>query len=153
MPTRPIVLSPEDRPRSLNVLGEQITVLAAADQTGGPEIFFPSGPVGSGPPPHHHGWDEAFYVLRGDVTFVVGDESRLAGPGSCVYVPGGTLHLFEMGPGGAEMLSITSAPGASGMFTAIDQAVAAGDTDLAAVVAVVTAHGATVALPADTVDA
>jgi quercetin dioxygenase-like cupin family protein len=150
MPNRAIVLSPEDRPRSLNVLGERVTVLADAAQTGGLELFFQSGPEGSGPPPHHHDWDEAFYILRGQVTFVVDGDARIAGPGATVYVPGGTVHLFQMGSGGAEMLSITTAAGASGMFTAIDQAVSTTpDLDLPGIVAVVTAHGSTVVLPTD----
>ena len=122
-----IVMPPEDRPRSLNVLGEQVTVLAAAEQTGSFEIFFQSGPEGSGPPPHSHEWDEAFYVLRGELTLVLDGEVHTAGAGSVVYLPGGTVHEFRMGPGGAELLSLTSRAGASEMFTAMDREASATD--------------------------
>jgi quercetin dioxygenase-like cupin family protein len=68
---QPFVVSPQDRTQLLRVVGEHITVLASAAQTGSYEIFFQAGPEGSGPPPHNHPWDEAFYVLRGEVAFGV----------------------------------------------------------------------------------
>jgi hypothetical protein len=49
--TQPVVVTPEDRPQGLNVVGEQITVLADAAATGSYEIFRQAGPEGSGPPP------------------------------------------------------------------------------------------------------
>ena len=90
MTYQPIVTAPGDRPHPLNVVGEQITVLASATQTGSYEIFVQSGPEGSGPPPHSHPWDEAFYVLRGSVEFCVGDLEATARPATLVHVPGGT---------------------------------------------------------------
>ena len=77
MTAQPFVVSPQDRTRSLSVVGEHITVLASAAQTGSYEIFFQAGPEGSGPPPHNHPWDEAFYVLHGEVAFGVGDRESL----------------------------------------------------------------------------
>jgi hypothetical protein len=50
------VVTPATRPAPLNVVGEQITVLASGSQTGGYEIFRQAGPEGSGPPPHRHPW-------------------------------------------------------------------------------------------------
>jgi hypothetical protein len=43
------VVTPATRPAPLNVVGEQITVLASGSQTGGYEIFRQAGPDGSGP--------------------------------------------------------------------------------------------------------
>ncbi|HZZ34649.1 MAG TPA: hypothetical protein VFE03_02910, partial [Caulobacteraceae bacterium] len=63
----PIIVMPGQAPRPLNVVGEQITVLASGQQTGGYEIFLQVGTEGSGPPPHSHGWDEAFYVTKGEI--------------------------------------------------------------------------------------
>jgi mannose-6-phosphate isomerase-like protein (cupin superfamily) len=48
----------------------------------------------SGPPLHHHEFDEAFYVLEGELTFQLGDERRTAGPGELVFAPGGAVHTF-----------------------------------------------------------
>src|SRR3954453_12086278 len=115
-----MVVSLEDRPQSLNVLGEQITVLASGAQTGSYEIFFQAGPEGTGPPPHHHPWDEAFYIIAGEVTFGVGDIESVATAGTLVQVPGGTMHWFRIGESGGEMLSVTSRRGASELFADID---------------------------------
>ena len=44
-----------------------------------------------GPPLHHHEFDEAFYVLAGEVTFQVRDELFAAGPGAVAFAPGGAI--------------------------------------------------------------
>lgn len=44
MSPEPMVVASAGRPRSLNVVGEQVTVLASGEQTGSFEIFFQSGP-------------------------------------------------------------------------------------------------------------
>lgn len=67
-------------------------------------------PQGSGAPPHNHDLDdEAFYVLEGEVTFAIGDESPIrATPGSFVFVPGGVTHAFEVNSPTARYLIITT---------------------------------------------
>ena len=45
---KPFIVFPGQAPRLLNVAGEQITVLACAEQTHGYEIFLQQGPAGSG---------------------------------------------------------------------------------------------------------
>jgi quercetin dioxygenase-like cupin family protein len=121
MTAQPLVVSPQDRPQPLRVVGEHITVLASAAQTASYAIFFQAGPEGSGPPPHDHRWDEAFYVLRGEVAFGIGDRERQAVAGILVQGPGGTTHWFRYGRGGGEMLSLTSGAGASAFFTDVDR--------------------------------
>jgi quercetin dioxygenase-like cupin family protein len=145
---QPMVVSPEDRPRSLSVVGEQITVLASGAQTGSYEIFLQAGPEGSGPPPHNHPWDEAFYVMRGEVAFGVGDIERVALPGTLVQLPGGTTHWFRFGPGGGEMLSMTSRAGAAAFFTEVDRKISPQDPDLGELLGVAEAHGLSIPLPA-----
>jgi quercetin dioxygenase-like cupin family protein len=49
-------------------------------------------PHGPGPPLHVHEFDEAFYVLEGELTFQVGDDLLTAGPGELAFAPGGTPH-------------------------------------------------------------
>ena len=91
---------PATRPAPLNVVGEQITVLAPGSRTGGYEIFRQAGPEGSGPPPHCHPWDESFYVVSGNIAFGVGDKDMIAEPGTLVHLPAGTMHWFRYGQGG-----------------------------------------------------
>ena len=129
MPT-PFVTQAGSSPRPLNVVGENITVLASGAQTGGYEIFLQNGPENSGPPPHNHPWDESFYVIRGEIAFGIGDAETVAFPGTFVHLPAGTTHWFRFGKGGGEMVSMTSREGASRMFTEMDREIAPDNPDI-----------------------
>lgn len=146
MDGHPIVVGPDERPTPLDLVGEDITVLASGAQTGTYEIFLQVGSEGSGPPPHHHPWDEAFYVLRGEVTFGADGEESTVGPGTLVHIPGGTTHWFRLGDGGAEMLSVTSQEGAASFFTALSR-VSQQAASFDDIIRTAAAHGATVLPP------
>jgi hypothetical protein len=89
-------------------------------------------------------------VIAGQVTFGVGGgEDRLAPPGTFVHIPGGSTHWFRFGPGGGEMISMTSRPGAAAFFTDIDREVSPTEPDFTTVLRVATSHGLTVPLPAN----
>lgn len=48
------------------------------------------------PPPHiHHAHEEGFYVLEGELEFMIGSESLRAGKGTFVMVPLGVPHTFS----------------------------------------------------------
>lgn len=47
-----------------------------------------------GPPLHHHDFDEAFYILEGELTFQVEDEILTAGPGELAFAPRGVAHTL-----------------------------------------------------------
>ena len=136
------VVTPATRPTPLNVVGEQITVLAPGSRTGGYEIFRQAGPEGSGPPPHSHPWDESFYVVRGSVAFGIGGKDMIAEPGTLVHLPAGTIHWFRYGEGGGEMISMTSREAASHFFTDADRA-----TSHEALVEVANQYGISIFLP------
>jgi quercetin dioxygenase-like cupin family protein len=138
---QPFVVSRQDRAQSLRVVGEHITVLASAAQTRSYQIFFQAGPEGSGPPPHSHPCDEAFFVLRGEVAFGIGDRVSLALAGTLVQVPGGTTHRFRYGRGGGETLTLTSGEGASEFFTDVDRDVSPENPDLSKFIGIAESHG------------
>src|SRR5215831_7331135 len=144
--SKPIIIE-KSTPKTLNVVGEQIVVLASGDQTGSYEVFNQAGPEGSGPPPHNHPWDEAFYVTRGEIQFGVGDREAVARPGTFVHVPAGTTHWFRFGAGGGEMLSLTSRAGAAKMFADFDREVAPDKPDFAKLAEVAGRHGAKIGAP------
>ncbi len=53
-------------------------------------------PGADGPESHVHAdEDDAFYILEGELTFVVDDEEVVAGPGTFVLVPPGVRHGFS----------------------------------------------------------
>ncbi len=144
----PIIVTPASAPRPLNIVGEQLTILASGAQTGSYEIFHQAGPEGSGPPPHNHPWDEAFYVISGEIAFGVGDEEMIAQPGTLVHLPAGTTHWFRFGAGGGEMVSMTSREGASHMFTDFDREVSPVNPDIEKLIALGRPYGLEVPLPA-----
>jgi quercetin dioxygenase-like cupin family protein len=144
-----LVVTAKPSPRPLNVVGEQITVLASGAQTGSYEIFHQAGPEGSGPPPHSHPWDEAFYVVKGEIAFGVGEKELIAQPGTLVHLPAGTTHWFRFGKGGGEMVSMTSREGASHMFTDFDREVSPESPDVGKLIELGRPYGLAVALPAN----
>jgi len=40
--------------------------------------------------------DEVWYVLEGEIHFTVGDEMRVAGPGTFAFIPKGVAHTFQI---------------------------------------------------------
>ena len=75
----------------------RISVMLSGDETGGVVSLMDNttAPRFGGPPLHHHDFNEAFVVLEGEVTFRLGDEEILGGPGDFVHVPRGNVHCFQ----------------------------------------------------------
>ena len=145
--SKPLIVTPEQAPVPLQLVGEEITILAAGEQTGSYEVFRQEGPEGSGPPPHNHAWDEAFYVVDGEIAFGLGEQELVATPGTFVHIPGGMTHWFRFGARGGTMVSMTSRAGAAAFFTEVDREVSPTDPDLGALVGIATAHGLSFPVP------
>jgi len=77
--------------------GDHYTFLVTGAESGGAYFAMEAlVPPGGGPPLHiHTREDETFYLLDGELEFVLGDETVVAGPGDFVNVPRGTEHRFE----------------------------------------------------------
>src|SRR5436309_11524164 len=59
-------------------------------------MFEETVPVGTRSTFHlHHDSDEVAYVLRGEVTFKIGDQITVGGPGTCAFIPRGTPHAWK----------------------------------------------------------
>jgi len=71
-------------------------VLVRSEQNGGRvgviESVMPAG--AAGPPLHRHDFDETFYVLEGELTFLVGGELVVVRAGEHAFAPGGEPHTF-----------------------------------------------------------
>lgn len=105
-----IFLGPDDG-ESLWCVGSLSTIKVAGPETCGAYAMLEDfAPHGSGAPPHQHDLDdEAFYILEGEVTFVIGDDiPRRATPGSFIFIPGGVTHAFEVNSPTARYLIITT---------------------------------------------
>ena len=66
-----------------------------------------------GPPAHRHeDEDDAFFILQGEMTFIVGEQEIVARTGTFVLVPPGVEHTFaNRGSVAARMLNIHAPAG------------------------------------------
>jgi quercetin dioxygenase-like cupin family protein len=100
----------------------QTTVLLRSEQTGGMtsviENVLP--PRFGGPPLHMHDFDEAFYVLAGELTFQLDDERLTARAGELVFAPRCRPHtLANHGAAEARYLLICAPAGFERYFDRI----------------------------------
>jgi quercetin dioxygenase-like cupin family protein len=80
----------------LNVLGMPLRLLCEANETGGSwSLFEEEVPIGMGPPPHRHDWDEAYYILSGEVDFDIDGDCVRSATGDFNYLPRNTVHGFK----------------------------------------------------------
>ena len=59
-------------------------------------MFEEVAPVATVTPMHlHHDCDEVAYVLSGEITFKIGDEVTVGGPGTCAFMPRDVPHAWK----------------------------------------------------------
>jgi quercetin dioxygenase-like cupin family protein len=70
-------------------------------------------PYGDSPPMHlHHGEDEVFHVLEGEMRFKLGSEEQVARAGQTLVAPRGVAHSYRVeSASGARCLTITTGTG------------------------------------------
>jgi quercetin dioxygenase-like cupin family protein len=132
-------------------VGSLAVIKATAADTGGLlTVVEVTEPPGSEAPLHvHHRDDEAFWILEGDVTFVVGDAAIEAHAGDYVFGPRDIPHRYTVGDAGCRMLFIMVPGGLEDVLRATSEP-APGRTlpppseeepDVEAIKAIVAAHG------------
>jgi quercetin dioxygenase-like cupin family protein len=81
----------------LSVAGDRVAILldgAATNQQY--TIMEACLPPNAGPPPHvHHREDETISVLSGEITFFLGDTTRVLKKGDFIFAPRGIPHHFK----------------------------------------------------------
>ncbi|MDP9367651.1 MAG: cupin domain-containing protein [Chloroflexota bacterium] len=130
---QPVVLAPgEGRTIPLGEAGI-VTLKAVSAGTGGTlsAYEFVAPPATAGPPLHlHRGWDEAFYVLEGEMTFLIDGQTSTAPAGSFVFVPRGILHTFwNESAAPARQLTVFTPAGIEEYFEEVTQVMTAGGED------------------------
>jgi mannose-6-phosphate isomerase-like protein (cupin superfamily) len=98
--------------------GGLATIKATGEQTDGRyslvEILVPEFPKEEGLLHVHHFEDEGFYILEGEMTFYVGEQTIKARPGSFLFGPKDVPHAFTVDSGPARLLFILSPAGMEG---------------------------------------
>jgi quercetin dioxygenase-like cupin family protein len=84
--------------RSVWYSGWLLTFLATGEDTQGQFALIEQvTQKGNNPPRHiHHREDETFYVLEGEMTFSIGDQTIKTTPGTTVFAPRSVAHSFTI---------------------------------------------------------
>ena len=112
-----IVLGPGEG-KIVPVPGHKITTKISGEDTDGRYSLLEVELNGDGPPQHiHNNEDEAFYVLEGEVKFLLGEHTSIAKAGTFVNIPKGTRHAFcRVDKKNAKLLAIFSPAGFEKFF-------------------------------------
>src|SRR5262245_14113518 len=107
-----VVVKRADAGRTVAVVGDVYRFLATGDETDGRYALWESiVPPGGGPPPHVHSREEeGFYILDGEVTFMMGQKRLVAGAGTFINMPVGTPHSFKNESARTARMLISVAP-------------------------------------------
>ncbi len=101
-------------------MGGLATIKATKEQTGGRytlvEILVPEFPMEESLLHVHHFEDEGFYILEGEMTFYIGEQTIKAHPGSFLFGPKDVPHAFRVDSGPARLLFIFSPAGLEGFI-------------------------------------
>ncbi|WP_316546290.1 cupin domain-containing protein [Klebsiella oxytoca] len=106
------------------VAGDIYTIKASSRDTNGAYTIMEAIiPAQKGPPPHRHSREEeSFFILDGELEFFADGERSVAGPGTSVTVPIGSLHYFRnLGDTPARMLIVAVPAGLDDYFIEVSQ--------------------------------
>jgi quercetin dioxygenase-like cupin family protein len=113
--------------RRIGIVGDVYRFLVMGEDTEGRYAQWEAiVPPGGGPPPHVHSREEeGFYILEGEITFQAGEECFVAGAGTFVNMPVGSLHCFRNASDKPARMLISVAPaGLEQMFLEVGQPLA-----------------------------
>src|SRR4029077_21095913 len=81
-------------------------------------LFEETAPPGTATDFHlHHDSDEVAYVLSGEITFLIGDDVTVGGPGTCAFMPRGVRHAWKStGVDAGRVLFLYTPAGAGGLI-------------------------------------
>lgn len=123
----PATIRKPNEGRRIGIVGDVYRFLVTGEDTDGKYATFEAlVPPGGGPPPHIHSREEeSFLVLAGTITFQLGEERIVAGEGTFLNMPVGSLHSFKNEGDKAARLLISIAPaGLERMFFEVGQPLA-----------------------------
>ena len=80
-------------------------------------MFEEVAPASTETPLHtHDDSDEVAYVLSGQITFKIGDEITVGGPGTCAFIPRGLAHAWKNTGAEPGRVLFLYSPGRAGKF-------------------------------------
>ena len=138
---KPFVLEPGEG-NKFSVLGGVFTTKATGQDTKGAWAFYEyTEAAGGGPPLHTHPWDEAFYILEGEVEIQTGKQTIVATPGYFINIPGETAHAFKILSPSARFIALVSPAEASEFYEEMGRFASTAPPDMGKFQAIADKHG------------
>ena len=111
-----IVVQPGQGPVANYTPGRSIIIKLRCVETDGSIMMFEAtAPVGAKSTLHlHHDSDEVAYVLSGEITFLIGDDVTVGGPGTCAFMPRAVRHAWKNTGAQDSCVLFLYTPGAAG---------------------------------------
>jgi quercetin dioxygenase-like cupin family protein len=125
MQSNTIKFAPTQTGEAYWVMGTLFTYLVTGAESGSSyfTLIVDVGPE-QGPPPHiHHLEDEQFYVLDGQLTYSVGDQTFQVSAGDFIHIPRGTVHSFKNGSKPSKLHATFAPAGIEGFFREVGERV------------------------------
>ena len=127
--------------RVLEVLGDRVVVQAAGSETDKRFALVEiTSPMGGGPPPHRHPWREGYWVLEGELEFIVDGKSSKLTPGSWLLVQAGTAHTLKVLTPSARYLLLGEPAGVELFLAALHERTAGDPGNLGKIVQIAGEH-------------
>lgn len=118
---KPIILAPGEG-NQFSIMGGQFTTKATGEETNQAwKIYEITDTQENGPPLHTHPWEEAFYILEGELDLQVGTETILASSGFFVNIPHNAPHAFKIRSATAKFLVLIAPQGAKNFYEEMGQ--------------------------------
>lgn len=121
---RPIVLAAGQGQEIQGPTGQPMFIKANSADTHGAyaAIEYCHAPGAVGPPAHvHHEHEEAFLVIEGELTLLIGDTTTTVGPGGFALVPRGTVHQPSNTSAAATRFLFLTSPPMEGFFVEMEE--------------------------------
>src|SRR4029077_20594695 len=137
-----IVVKP-DHGETLNVLGMPLRFLCDGPDTDSAwSLMEEEIGLGQGPAAHRHDWDEAYYVVSGELDFQIDGKPVRLGAREFAYLPRNTVHAFKGASESPTHVLIFAVPAhSSAFFKDVNREVRTIPDDLAKVPAIGQRHG------------
>ena len=132
MDARGIVVPPDQGPVSP---GRSFSLKLRGGETGDSIMMFEETvPAGTKSTFHlHHHSDEVAYVLSGEVTFLIGDDVTVGGPGTCAFMPRDIPHAWKnTGSENGRVLFLYTPAAAGSLIEELPERHSAGDEPVTA---------------------
>ena len=132
METRQALIVSDQQGTWISWLGSPIRFTAEGADTGGCYAFsIGEVPVGVGPKPHRHSFEEAFFVIRGELSFTAGNQTLILPAYGCIAIGAGTAHFFKnSGQVEAEIITLVAPAGFDGFQAEVGGKLAGPDSPI-----------------------